>query len=251
MCAKNNFFLILLLPFFSCVEINKDGTYNSNKKITDSTQTKSDVWEIESEFYTTYFLNNLQIEIIPTRPNKSDTAIQLCIPAAFTLLDNKSIDGLFICKGKIAGTSIINHRLGGGFLIINDSISIIKTNNGKILSTNFIDSISKLNASFFQQIQLVRDGEVLEFHKDQKLFQRRAVVIFVSGKIAMIESKTPITLQEFSNDLIKLQVQNAIYTDMGSYDEGWVRSPEDKTVKSIGKNRSQTKYQSNWLIFKK
>lgn len=98
---------------------------------------------------------------------------------------------------------------------------------------------------------MVRDGEVLEFHKDQKLFQRRAVVIFVSGKIAMIESKTPITLQEFANDLIKLQVQNAIYTDMGSYDEGWVRSPEDKTVKSIGKNRSQTKYQSNWLIFKK
>lgn len=29
---KNNFFLILLLPFFSCVEINNDGTYNSKKK---------------------------------------------------------------------------------------------------------------------------------------------------------------------------------------------------------------------------
>lgn len=97
---------------------------------------------------------------------------------------------------------------------------------------------------------MVRDGEVLEFHKDQKLFQRRAVVIFVSGKIAMIESKTPITLQEFANDLIKLQVQNAIYTDMGSYDEGWVRSPEDKTVKVLEKTDHKQNTKATGLYLK-
>ena len=45
--------------------------------------------------------------------------------------------------------------------------------------------------------------------------------------------------------------KGANLAEMGSYDEGWVRSPDDDSVKSIGKNRSQTKYQSNWLIFKK
>jgi hypothetical protein len=249
---KNSFlFLFLLIPFlFSCVQVNKDGSLADEKK-EDSLKKTFNKWSSEDEFYSIYYLRDLKLGITNVRPLSSDTSIKLCIPAAFTQLDDGSIDGLFIVNGKIVDAKKINHRLGGGLIIVNSNVSIIKTDDGKFLTPSCIDSIANLKASFFQQIQLVRDGESLGFNKDQKLFQRRAVAIYESGEIAIIESKSPITLDEFANDLVKMQVQNAIYTDMGSYDEGWVRNPVNGAFHVIGTNRSETGRQSNWLIFKR
>lgn len=242
---KNKLFLLLLLPLFSCIQVNSDGTKVVENN-PDSVVSKNNT---EDEFYSVFYLNNLRIELRDKRPSKSDTAIKLCIPAAFTQLDDGSIDGLFIINGIFTKREKVNHHLGGGFLIINDKISIFKTDDGKYLTESWKDSIANLKGSFFQQIQMVRDGENLEFHKDQKRFQRRAVAVFVDGKIAVIESKSPITLQEFANDLMKMKVQDAIYTDMGSYDEGWVRNLENGAISVIGNSRIETEKQSNWLIF--
>ena len=74
-------------------------------------------------------------------------------------------------------------------------------------------------------------------------------MIFFGGDLAVIESKSPIMLQEFADDLVKMKVQNAIYTDMGSYDEGWARNPENGAIKVIGHNLSETPKQSNWALF--
>ncbi|HET6991856.1 MAG TPA: phosphodiester glycosidase family protein [Bacteroidia bacterium] len=242
---------LFILPFlFSCIQVNNDGSLANKNKEDSIKKSILNKWNSEDEFYSIYHLRNLKVEITNVRPLQSDTSIKLCIPAAFTQLDDGSIDGLFIINGKIVDAKKVNHHLGGGFLIVNDKISIIKTDDGKFLTASCVDSLANLKASFFQQIQLVRDGENLGFHKDQKLFQRRAVAIYENGEIAMIESKSPITLDEFADDLVKMQVQNAIYTDMGSYDEGWARNPENGTIKVLGSNRSETRNQSNWLIFK-
>ncbi|MCX6311515.1 MAG: hypothetical protein NT084_07740 [Bacteroidetes bacterium] len=247
---KSKFLLIFLLPFFSCIQINKDGSKINSDKSDTTPIFSSGKWFSEDEFYSIYYLRNLKIKLTNIRPNQSDTSIKLCIPVAFTQLDDGSIDGLFIIDGKPVDAKKVNHRLGGGFLMIKDSVSIIKTNDGKFLSSSCIDSLSKLNASFFQQIQLVREGENLGFHKDEKLFQRRAISVFPNGNIAIIETKSPVTLQEFADDLVKMKIQNAIYTDMGSYDEGWARIHESGSLKVLGNIRSETQRQSNWLIFK-
>lgn len=65
----------------------------------------------------------------------------------------------------------------------------------------------------------------------------------------MFESKTPLTLTQFGLDLKELGVKNAIYTDMGAYDEGWYRDAE-KGVKPLGNDRSLTEKQTNWFTFR-
>lgn len=246
------FLFPFLILFVSCMQVNADGTkVDADKKDSIAAVAKDKKWKSEDEFYTTYHLLDHKIALADQRPSKLDTSIFLCIPAAFTQLDDGSIDGLFIIDGKITDRKKVNRRLGGGLLVVNDGVFIFKTAEGKLLTESWKDSISALKGSFFQQIQMVRDGEALEFNKDQKLFQRRAVVIFRDETIAVVESKSPITLQEFADDLVKMRVYNAIYTDMGSYDEGWVRNPRNRTIEVIGDNRTQTRFQSNWLIFRK
>ncbi|MDQ3110216.1 MAG: hypothetical protein M3R17_10005 [Bacteroidota bacterium] len=247
---RNAFIFLLLIPFFSCMEVNADGTKISSQK--DSLVTSTNVkWKYEDEFYTVYYLRENKIELRDKRPTQKDTAIVLCIPAAFTQLDDGSIDGLFIINGKITDRKKVNHHLGGGLLILDGKPRIFKTDDGKFLTESWKDSIVALNGSFLQQIQLVRAGDALDFNKDQKLFQRRAIVIYADSSVALVESKNRITLQEFADDMVKMKVIDAIYTDMGSYDEGWVRDGANGKIVVIGKNRMETMRQSNWLVFKK
>jgi hypothetical protein len=233
------------------MQVNADGTKIDAGKKDSIVAAEKIKWKSEDEFYTTYYLLDKKIALADKRPSKADTSVFLCIPAAFTQLDDGSIDGLFIVDGKITDRKKVNHHLGGGLLVVNNQLHIFKTAEGKLLTESWKDSISALKGSFFQQIQMVRDGDALEFHKDQKLFQRRAVVIYHDGLIAVVESKSPITLQEFANDLVKMKVRDAIYTDMGSYDEGWARNPATKAIEVIGQNKMQTVFQSNWLVFKR
>lgn len=246
---KNRLLLFFLLPFFSCVQVDKDGSIHAENKVDSQKKISSNNWISSDEFYSFYYLRDKKIKITNIRPLQSDTSIKLCIPAAFTQLDDGSIDGLFMLDGKIVGRKKVNHHLGGGLLISNNQMTIIKTDDGKFLTDSWIEKQTNLKSSFFQQIQLVRESKSLEFHKDQQLFQRRAVVDFPDGNIALIESKSPLSLQEFADDLAKMKVWNAIYIDMGSYDEGWYRNTENGRISILGSNRSQTQNQSNWLLF--
>jgi hypothetical protein len=244
-------FLLLLLPFSSCMEVNADGTKISPAKKDSLVASTKIKWKYEDEFYTVYYLLQNKVELRDQRPSKKDSAVLLCIPAAFTQLDDGSIDGLFIIDGKITNRKKINHHLGGGLLVVNNKLSILKTDDGKLLTESWQDSIVALKGSFLQQIQMVRHKVALDFNKDQKLFQRRAVVMYADSSVAVVESKNRITLQEFADDLVKMKVMDAIYTDMGSYDEGWVREPANGKITVIGQNRMETAKQSNWVVFTK
>jgi hypothetical protein len=97
---------------------------------------------------------------------------------------------------------------------------------------------------------MIESGKAAKF-KDLKVFQRRGIAKFKNGKTAIIESNEAITLKVFADDLVELGVQDLLYTDMGSWDEGWYRDPATGKVVVIGKDRSQTKRQSNWVVFRK
>jgi hypothetical protein len=64
----------------------------------------------------------------------------------------------------------------------------------------------------------------------------------------VIESYEHITLTDYTKDLLELGVTDALYTDMGSWDEGWYRNGND--IETIGRIRSQTDKQCNWVVFK-
>lgn len=200
--------------------------------------------------YTVMHKGSNKIKFTTTRPNKKDTSVLLCNAAAFTNLEDGKVDGAYAIEGKIKQAKV-NRRLGGALWIFKTGCEMLGytvAEDGK-LAEGVQGEIKSNKASFFQQIQIIVNGKAEKF-KDDKLFQRRAIVIFNNKEIAIIESKEDITLATFSNDLVGLGAYNALYTDMGGWDEGWYRDEKGKIV-VIGNMRSQTAKQSNWVVFTK
>jgi hypothetical protein len=198
--------------------------------------------------YTIFYRNSLKMDVSLKRPDKKDSNILLCIPGAYTLLDSYTVDGLYIDNGKVYNQDKVNHSLGGGIKIINGDCEIFPTQKGKLLDARFIAAAEKQRASFFQQIQMVEKG-VGATYKDTKLFQRRAIVKLKGNKTAVIESFEHITLSAFTKDIVELGAIDALYTDMGAWDEGWYRMADGR-ITTIGRMRTQTDKQCNWVVFK-
>jgi len=119
-----------------------------------------------------------------------------------------------------------------------------------LFSQSFVGAVEKNKSSLFQQFQIVVSGKAAKF-KDKKLYQMRALVQFKDGRSGVIESKGDLSFKDFNLDLVGLGVENALYTDMGAWDEGWYRNQESKEGKivTIGNDRSKTDKQTNWLVF--
>ena len=200
--------------------------------------------------YTFINKNNCTISFETKRPDKADQNILVCIPAAFTNLNNLKVDGIYSVNGITRNKDVINQTLGGVFYIENNLCRIFQSNNGKLFNDSLLAIVKSQKTSFFQQIQCIENGKAAKF-KDKKLFQRRGIAILKDNSIAIIESTEAITLEVFSNDLVLLNVRQLIYTDMGAWDEGWYRNPVNNIPIKIGKDLSQTAKQSNWIVFRK
>jgi len=197
--------------------------------------------------YTIFYKNNLLMDVSLKRPDKNDKNILICIPAAYTDLQSYFVDGLYIDNGKVYNKNKVNYSLGGAIKIINGNCEIFPTQKGKLLNDSLINFITSKKGSLFQQIQMVEKGVGAKY-KDTKLFQRRAIVKLKGNKTAIIESYEHITLTAFTKDLLELGAVDALYTDMGAWDEGWYR--QDNKLITIGRMKSQTDKQCNWVVFK-
>jgi hypothetical protein len=228
---------ILLFPAFKDSGMNKGPLTIST--VTGPSQNK----------YTFIYKNNAQADFVVVRPEKKDTAIWLCIPAAFTQLTDYTIDGIYMANGKTGNEKSINHSLGGAICITKGEVAIFPTAKGKFLTDSLINAMKEQKSSFFQQIQMIENGIAATF-KDQKLFQRRGIAVMKNGRTAVVESRNAITLKTFADDLAALGAKDLLYTDMGAWDEGWYRDVSGNTV-SMGYDHSQTDKQSNWFVFRK
>lgn len=200
--------------------------------------------------YTFIKKNTCSIGFTDKRPDKNDATILACIPAAFTNLDNNKVDGIYAVNGKIENAKVVNTTLGGVFYIENHSCRIFQSHKGLLFKDSLLNIAKSNKASFFQQIQCIQNGTAASF-KDKKIFQRRGIAILKDNSVAIIESKEAITLKAFSDDLVLLGVKQLIYTDMGSWDEGWYKDPTTHKLTVIGTDLSQTARQSNWVVLKK
>lgn len=203
---------------------------------------------ISGNHYTIIHKKDCRIQFVTERPSKNDKKIMLCIPAAFTDLTDYGVDGACISNGTRCNNKV-NHSLGGAFKIENGSYSMFSTNKGQMLTDSFLTAIAARKGSLFQQIYIVVNGKAEKF-KDINKFQRRAIVEMKDKSWAVIESLESITLADFSKDIVELGALNALYTDMGAWDEGWYRDPSMPKVKVIGQLRSETSRQTNWVIFR-
>jgi hypothetical protein len=200
--------------------------------------------------YTIIYKNKARIDFSITRPDSKDTTVLLSIAGAFTRLTDYGIDGLYLCKGKTGNKNQINHTVGGAIRIVNGECTFFATDKGRLLNDSLLAVLEKEKASLFQQILMINKGVPAHF-KDTLLFVRRGIVQFAKGRTAIIESTRPITLKTFASDLVVMGVQELLYTDMGSWDEGWYRDPATGAVTLLGYDHSRTNKQSNWVVFRK
>ncbi len=233
---KKLFFLILVL-------CNRNGLLSQTISI------ESKIGKSQTN-YTFIKKNDCSIEFSNKRPDKNDASIVVCIPAAFTNLNNLKVDGIYAVNGNIENKAVINKTLGGVLFIEKNKCRIFQSGKGKLFNDSLLSIVKKNKISFFQQIQCIQNGKAAGF-SDKKIFQRRGIAILKDYSVAIIESKQAITLKVFSDDLVLLGVQQLIYTDMGSWDEGWYKDPSSNKLVTIGQDLSQTSKQSNWIIFKK
>jgi hypothetical protein len=239
----------LFIIFFLCL-ITLGGLINygfKNHKPTIATLVIENKKAASGYNYTIFYKNNLLIDVSLKRPDKNDKNILICIPAAYTDLQSYFVDGLYIDNGKVYNKNKVNNSLGGAIKIINGNCEIFPTQKGKLLNDSLINLMVSKKGSLFQQIQMVEKGVGAKY-KDTKLFQRRAIVKLKGNKTAIIESYEHITLTAFTKDLLELGAVDALYTDMGAWDEGWYR--QDNKLITIGRMKSQTEKQCNWVVYK-
>jgi len=236
-------FLLLLLVFVSAntKTINSESTNNYFKE---------ELKTINNTQYLIITPSKAHIDFETTRPSKNDQNTLLCVAGAYTSLKTGALDGLYICKGKLYNKNLINKTLDGGVKIVANKVEIFSSNRGQILSDSFLKNITDQNGIFFQQSLCINNGMAVNIN-DSKLFQRRGIICFKTGGYAIVESKKAISLNAFSKDMIGIGAKGLLNFDMGAWDEGWYRNAASNKLIVLGKNKSQTSKQSNWIVLRK
>lgn len=197
--------------------------------------------------YHIYEKNDLRIGWETKRPDKSNKKIKLCIPAAFTSTTG-TVVGVYAYKGKVSNANRVSKPIGGAIQISGGKFKIFPSSNGAVFTKDFLASVEKSGSSLFQQFQLVEKGIPAKF-KDKKIFQMRAIAKFKDDREAIVESVDAINFKQFNSDLASMGVEDALYTDMGAWDEGWYRDPKTSAIVPMGNDRSLTHKQTNWVVF--
>ena len=184
-----------------------------------------------------------------SRPEKSHEDVLACIPAAFSSKKG-GISGFYAVSGEPFNLPTMDRAISGAIEFTNGKIRILDTNRGALINDEMLKKLKQTKSSMFQQFQLVKDGQPEAFH-DKSNYQRRCIAIMNGGKNAFIESDESITMTDFAKDLAELGVANAVYTDMGPWDEGWYRNPDNGKIVVIGHDRLLTGRQTNWVVFRR
>ena len=236
----NNFRVTILVVLALCLfahSIGETGNASTQRSIsTDNKQANS------GNHYLIISQENASAHWTLNRPDQNDRTIVLSIPAAFTGHHGEII-GFYALQGKCFN----NPSPGiGGIVNISDGNCKVNEISGGNIPEGLSKDILDCKSEAFQQFQVVKNNKPEKF-KDNSHFQRRCIAIMNDGKTAVIESTESITLSQFAQDLVDIGVQQAAYTDMGLWDEGWYRDLNSSRPVVIGHDRRLTNKQSNWF----
>ncbi len=138
----------------------------------------------------------------------SDTTVVLASQAADVRSDNGKIVGAYIINGKLLGKG---EAKGGFCSIIRGEVTI-----GAATATSMFEQALIDDGCFFRQYPLVAGGQLVE-NKPKGSSIRKALAD-IGGKTSIIVSHDRLTFNEFSQALVDIGVNNAVYlVGGGSY----------------------------------
>lgn len=200
--------------------------------------------------YTIFHPDKLAIRVVTSRPAPTDEQVQLSVAGAYTDLDtNRPLD-LLVCQGQMLQSQAKVGFLDGVLTIVDTTLTISRIAKGQTPPAAELARVQHRKGTVLLQELLVHQGQNQRPAGGSR-FQRRALAEWPGHRFAVVESTADnLTMQQFAADLIELGATNALYLDMGDWDEGWYRAGNGGVVK-LGHLRTETPRQSNWLVFER
>ncbi len=155
---------------------------------------------------------NVVPELCVGVPDTEDISIRLALQAADIRADNQEIVGAFVLKGELLSKGSAKK---GFCAILGGKIYV-----GMGERTSLLEETITHDGYFFRQYPLVSQGHMVESKPKNKAVRR--ALCEVDGQIVVVCSKTRESFHDFSQALVDLGVQNAIYLT-GGYACGFCR----------------------------
>lgn len=239
---KINKTLLVFLSFFIIpTSYLFSQSYNYSYVTMDTIKVTQDTMDCSLLLYTPH---NADICFTSVRPDSSDNKISLVVAGAFTAQNLRDVVGNYVEKGVAKENK--RDKETGFCTIIGDKVIIKEIDD----SIDYYYSLAqKENGYYFQQMLLLKNGETIpcRIFRGQKPTHRRALAIY-KGKAMVIETVNRMNVEDFALSMQKIGVKDAIYLDMGSWSEGFVRNRDNEKI-SIGHLKQNTRFQSNWIEY--
>lgn len=170
-------------------------------------------------------------------PDKNDSTLLFVTQAADIRKDTRQIVGDFVVNGeKLA----FGQAKTGFCAIINGKINI-----GVAQNTPLLQQAIDTKGYFFRQYPLIRDGEPIENNPKNKAIRR--AIGTRRGQIIMIESRSSESFHDFTQALLDIGINNAIYL-VGSNAYGWCYDRHGNRIE-FGIEPSSPPLQTSYIIW--
>lgn len=147
--------------------------------------------------------------------DKKDKGIIFTAQAADIRADNGGIVGAFVLKGEPKAWGLSKK---GYCAIINDTVTVGVADNSPLF-----EEATEKSGYFFRQFPLVDNGKLVE--NEQKGKSVRRALCVRNGELFTVETQSVESFHDFSQSLVDLGVDNAIYL-VGANAYGWATDSE-------------------------
>lgn len=188
-----------------------------------------------------YLPHNALPELTLGSPDSSDDSIILAAQAADIRQDNRKILGAFVLKGEPLAWGLSKK---GYCAIIDGEVTVGVSENSPLF-----EEATEKGGYFFRQYPLVDNGTLVENEPKNKTM--RKALCSRAGQILVVVSESDESFHDFSQALVDLGVDNAVYL-VGSHSSfGWfIDSDSVKTLFAPDVHRNSYKNE-NYIVWRK
>lgn len=185
-----------------------------------------------------YIPHNAVPELVLGVPDIHDKSIVLTTQAADIRADNGKIVGAFVLKGRPLSWGLSKK----GYCGIIDG----KLNVGVVDNSPLFEETTEKEGYFFRQYPLVDNGVLVENEPKGKSI--RKALCDRNGEIMVVMSQTPESFHDFSQALVDMKIDNAIYL-VGNTSFGYFRDRYDHLAIIYDKFRYGYQYE-NFIVWR-
>lgn len=186
-----------------------------------------------------YKPRNAKASLMVGQYDKQDTAIVLIAQAADVRADNGEIVGSFVLNGEVLSEGSSKE---GFCAIIGDEMAI-----GVAKNSSLFEKAIDEKGCFFRQWSLVNNGVLVDDNPKGKSIRR--ALCQQGDEVYVVESLEKESFHDFSQSLVDMGVNNAIYL-VGSIAYGWAKDKDGNKLEFGQESEVFTQKNTSYIVWK-